>query len=102
MADYYPFDEQAREPEPVRTSVRLAPDVQEDIKFFALLWNEFDKALGRRRSKKWKAASVIERLVLGGLEDLWKQYGGKPPSAAAREQLKKKAIEQIKSMAAKK
>lgn len=96
MASYYPIEEET-EGERVRTSVRLPPAQHDDLELIAELWNEMDKALGRRRPRKWKPASVIERLISVGIDGFWGQVGGRPATKAGRADFIKQAIERLKS-----
>lgn len=100
MADnYYPIDNDGSR---VRTSVRLPEEQHEDIELMSELWNELDRALGNRRAKKWKAASVIERLVRVGIEGFWAQAGGRPSTEAARAEMVRRVVAEAKKSAAKK
>jgi hypothetical protein len=100
MASYYPIDDEA-EGDRVRTSVRLPASQHDDIELIAELWNEMDKALGRKRPRKWKAASVIERLITVGVDGFWGQVGGRPATKAGRADFIKQAIERLKAKQAK-
>lgn len=88
---YYPEAEE--EGEKVQTSVRLPTQQHEDILLIADLWNELDKVLGRRRPRKWKPASVIERLIAVGIEGFWGQIGGRPETEDDRKAALAKAVE---------
>jgi hypothetical protein len=92
---YYPFDDE-EDVERVATTVRLRPIQHEDIETISDLWNAMDDALGRKRQKKWKASSVIERLLAVGIDGFWEQVGGRPSSKADREAFVKQAVEQLK------
>src|SRR6266545_3308129 len=93
-AAYYPLNED-QEAERIRTSVRLPIPEHERVAFLADLWNALDKASGKKRAKKWKAASVIERLVSVGLDGFAGQIGGWPESKAERAEMIKRASEVI-------
>lgn len=88
---YYPIDEES-EGDRVRTSVRLLPEQHQDIELMAKLWNDLDRELGRRRPRKWKAASVIERLIAVGIDGFWGQIGGRPTTKDAREEAIAKVV----------
>lgn len=92
---YYPDKDEADE-ERIRTSVRLPPAQQADIVLVAELWNELDKAMGRKRPRKWLAASVIERLIAVGLDGFWAQIGGRPQTQEGREELMRRAVEHLR------
>lgn len=91
---YYPVGD-ASEGARVKTSVRLPVEQDADIKLIAQLWNELDKALGRKKSRKWKAASVIERLISVGIDGFWQQVGGRPPTQEGREDFIRRAVEHL-------
>lgn len=93
-ASYYPLDE-TNEDARIRTSVRLPVDKHRRVEFLVDLWNALDKAQGKRRAKKWKAASVIERLVSVGLDNFAKQVGGFPETAEQRQAMLKRAGEVV-------
>lgn len=95
-ASYYPVDEDS-EDERVKTSVRLPKQDHDDIEIIAELWNEFDRVLDRPRPRKWKAASVIERLIEVGIDGFWGQVGGRPDTKEGREEFVRKAVEKIQS-----
>lgn len=92
---YYPLDDEKPEPM-IRTSVRLPESQQADIVLVAELWNELDKAMGRTKSRKWLAASVIERLIAVGLDGFWAQIGGRPETQEGREELMRRAVEHLR------
>lgn len=93
-ASYYPVDEESGE-ERVRTSVRLSQEQHADIELITKLWNDLDRVLGRQRSRKWKAASVIERLVAVGIDGFWAQVGGRPDTREGREDFIRQAAEKL-------
>lgn len=93
---YYPMDEEGVS-DRVRTSVRLPVEQQQDIELMAHLWNELDRALGRKKPRKWKAASVIERLIAVGIDGFWAQVGGRPATAEERKALIERVVEQATS-----
>jgi hypothetical protein len=92
---YYPINDETDE-ERVRTSVRLPASQQADIILVAELWNELDKAMGRKRPRKWLPASVIERLIAVGLDGFWAQIGGRPESQEGREAIMRRAVAQLR------
>ncbi|HYH96905.1 hypothetical protein [Hyalangium sp.] len=91
---YYPLDD-AKVGEPIRTSVSLTPEQHQDVELIAKLWNDLDKELSRRRPRKWKAASVMQRLIAVGIDGFWAQIGGRPVTKDAREE----AISKVVSLA---
>jgi hypothetical protein len=99
-ASYYPVDDR-EDPDRVRTSVRLPLETHADIEIIAKLWNELDRALGRKRTKKWKPASVIERLVTVGIDGFWAQIGGRPSTQEGRDDFARKALERLKKSSGK-
>ena len=96
MASYYPVDED-NGGERIKTSIRLDADQHSDIEFIAQLWNELDAALGKKRSRTWKSASVIERLIAVGIDGFWHQIGGRPPTKEGRAEFIKQAVKRIKA-----
>lgn len=98
---YYPLDE-AKTGEPIRTSVRLSPEQHQDVELIAKLWNDLDRDLGRRRPRKWKAASVMERLIAVGIDGFWGQIGGRPTTKEAREEAIAKVVSMARERAPKK
>jgi hypothetical protein len=88
---YYPLDD-AKVGEPIRTSVSLTPEQHQDVELIAKLWNELDKELGRRRPRKWKAASVMQRLIAVGIDGFWGQIGGRPTTKDEREAVIAKVV----------
>jgi hypothetical protein len=91
-AGYYPLDDDDEEPA-VRTTVRLPNSKHERVKYVADLWNALDKAAGKTRAKKWKSASVIERLVSVALDGFAAQIGGWPATAEQRKEMIRRAGE---------
>lgn len=92
---YYPVDEET-DSKRVATSVRLQKEQHEDIELIAKLWNEIDEELGRKRPRKWKASSVIERLIAVGIAGFWEQAGARPEDKADRDQVVAHVIERLK------
>lgn len=92
---YYPIDDDSDE-ERVRFSVRLSARQNEDLESIAKLWNEIDLVLERKRPRKWKSASVIERMVQVGIDGFWEQIGGRPPSKEGRQDFIRKAIADLR------
>lgn len=94
-ASYYPVDEDDGG-ERVKTSVRLPVEQHHDIELIAQLWNELDRAMARKRGRKWKAASVIERLISVGVDGFWHQVGGRPDTKEGRDDFVRRAVERLK------
>jgi len=92
---YYPLDESDSE-EKVRTSVELPLELHLDVQFLADLWNEIDKTLGKRRRRKWKAASVQRRLIEVGVAGFWQQVGGRPATKQDRQEFVAQALERLR------
>lgn len=92
---YYPTDDD-ESGERVTTSVRLPKELHADIELIATLWNEFDAALGKKRAKKWKASSVIERLIAVGVDGFWQQVGGRPLTKEGRQDFVRSAVVRIR------
>lgn len=95
MASYYPVDDDEGG-ERIKTSIRLAAEQHQDIEFIAELWNELDAALGKKKARKWKSASVIERLLAVGIDGFWSQIGGRPPTREGRADFIKQAVKRLK------
>lgn len=95
MASYYPVDEDL-DGERIRTSIRLDPEQHADIEFIAQLWNELDAALGKKKARKWKPASVLERLVAVGIDGFWHQIGGRPPTREGRAEFIRQAVKRLR------
>ncbi len=93
-ADYYPMEEEGGE-EPVNTTVQLPPDLHGHLQFIADLWNAFDKVRGLKKSKKWKPASVIRRLLIVGRDGLATQLGGIPEGEEAQAEFIETASEKL-------
>ena len=91
---YYPKNEGSDERRKA-TSVRLRLASDERVKFLAALWNALDKARGMERPRKWKAASVIERLVDVGLDGFGEQIGGWPEDKDERAEMLRRAGEVV-------
>ena len=89
---YYPFDEET-EGEPVPSTIRLPKSLLEKVEFIADLWNAFDVELGKGRKYKWKASSVIERLVKVGATRFGASIGGYPSTPEERKDALERAGE---------
>lgn len=99
MANFYPLDDESTPPR-IRVSVRFEEEDIQDFKFIALLWNEYDKALGKKRRHKWTSASVIEQLLRGSRRSIWNQVGGRPATDSERSEFLKRAVKAILQEAA--
>lgn len=100
-ASYYPLDEEDSG-EQVKTSIRLSAERHEDIQLIAELWNEIDQQLGRQRARRWKAASVIQRLIHVGIDGFWQQVGGRPTTKQDRQAFIATAVERLRTKPSKK
>lgn len=93
-ASYYPMDEEDDSTR-VPSTVRLSERDHERIQFMADLWNALDASRDLNRAKKWKASSVIERLVQVGLDGFGAQIGGWPESRDERAAMLRRAGEVV-------
>jgi hypothetical protein len=93
----YPVDEVSVR---VRTTVRIPKQQNDDIELMSDLWSLLDAARDVKRDKKWKAASVIERLVATGIDQFWEQVGGRPHPNESDEQFVRRALEKLKKSSA--
>lgn len=97
--DYYPLDLKVEGVRP-KTSIRLPPELHADIEFIAKLWIEFDRVSGKKKSKKWKAHSVMEQFITVGRNKFAKSIGGLPSDEAGRKEYLKQAKEKFDVMVA--
>lgn len=77
----YPLDDE-KEVESIRTSIAVEKELDEDLQFIAELWNAFDDVRKIRRDKKWKKASVMQRMIHFAHQVFGDQVGGIPRTAA--------------------
>jgi alpha-glucosidase (family GH31 glycosyl hydrolase) len=70
--------------------------LNDDVELMAEFWNQLDAALGKKRARKWKAASVIERLIEVGVDGFWAQIGGRPDTKEAREAAVSRVVAQAR------
>lgn len=82
--------------EPVPTTVRLSPDLNDDLKLIADMWNEAQKFLGRQRTRTWRRSSVMERYIEAGVSAFWQEMGGRPAKKSDREELARSTVERLK------
>lgn len=98
---YYPLEDEDG-PGRVRLSISLTKEQHEQLELVARLWNALDDALERPRGRKWKITSVIERMVVVGLDGFWNEIGGLPPPGADHQAFINAAVERVKRQAKKK
>lgn len=79
----YPLDDD-KDVESIRTSIAVEKDLDEDVQFIADLWNAFDEVRKVNRDKKWKKASVMQRMIHFARGVMGDQIGGIPRTPAER------------------
>jgi hypothetical protein len=79
----YPLDDE-KDAATIRTSIALEKDLDEDVAFIAELWNAFDEVRGISRDKKWKKASVMQRMIQFARQVFGEQIEGFPRSPEER------------------
>jgi hypothetical protein len=94
MPIQFPDDDELL-PERIATSVRFRYEDYEHLVFLSRLWNEGDKARGVKRRRKWKASSVIDRLVRTQLKMVEEQMGGWPESKSEADDIIRRAVAAI-------
>lgn len=92
----YPTEEDD-DVERVPLTVRVPAGHHEEIELIAQLWNEFDVQLAKKKAKKWKSSSVIERFIALGIDSFWDQVGGRPATKEGREEFIARAVEKLHS-----
>lgn len=93
MSDYLPPEDEEQVVARIGVTIRFKPEHHEELKLIAAFWNELDSALGRKRRKKWKVSTVVERLVARGIAGFWNELGGRPESSEDRKAFLKRAVE---------
>lgn len=83
-------------------TVRLRPEEHEDLVFIAELWNEYDRASGVKRRKKWKVSTVIDQFLSDRIASFWQRIGGRPEDAAERSELLRRGVELLRKKPTKK
>lgn len=79
-----------------RISIRLSEQETEELHTIADVWQGLDASLGAQRKYKWSAASVMEKMIRGGMKEFWIQVGGRIRDGESRAEFLRRAAAEIR------